>query len=55
MLDVYVDDYLLAIWTLSNMTGRVGVVGGHSVVSPCAERCDAHALTFRDEGSLPDN
>jgi hypothetical protein len=55
MLDLYVDDYLLAVWTITNMTGRVGMVGNGGAVSSCAnERCNVHALSFRDEGSLPE-
>lgn len=47
MADVYIEDYLLAVWTLSNSSGRVGVAGvnGAKSVSPCSD-CSASAMSL---------
>eukprot|EP00658_Telonema_sp_P-2_P036595 TRINITY_DN26437_c0_g1_i3.p1 TRINITY_DN26437_c0_g1~~TRINITY_DN26437_c0_g1_i3.p1 ORF type:complete len:448 (+),score=67.22 TRINITY_DN26437_c0_g1_i3:125-1345(+) len=54
MIDVYVNEYLLAVWTLSNATGQVGLVGiaNNNSVTDCAN-CSAWGLTFRSKRELP--
>ena len=56
MIDVYIQDYLLAVWTLNNATGLVGLTGmdGGQSLSPCDAGCEAHAMTFRGEVALPE-
>ena len=56
MIDVYIQDYLLAVWTLTNATGLVGLtgIGGGQSLSPCGAGCEAHAMTFRGEMALPE-